>query len=91
MIVIESGIINQLAVDIYMDLAHGIVRRRSYIDICGMSFGLNKTGFALLGGCDGYIGLESIEAFGQEGGSTVKGYSTICFRFWIYGILIILP
>ena len=86
MLVIESGIVNKLAVDIYMNLAYGIVRRRSYMDICGMSFGLDKTGFARLGGGDAYIGLESIEAFGQEGGGTVKGYGAE--SFWLFGDVI---
>ena len=86
MIVIESGIINQLAVDICMNLAHRIICRRSCMDICGMSFGLNKTLFALLGGGDAYIGLESIEAFGQEGGGTVKGYGAE--SFWLFGDVI---
>ena len=74
-----------------MDLTHGIICRRSCLNKCWMSLRLNYTGFALLGGGNAYIGLESIEAFGEEGACTIKCNGAECFRFRIDGILIILP
>ena len=57
---------------------------------CGTSLRLNYTGFALLGGGDAYIGLESIESFGEEGSCTIDGNGAEVFRLGVDGILIIL-